>query len=58
MMFGTRFRQAATLDDYVAQPFDQDQWMAREPLPESAEAMEALCGMRQWEPGLLSQSEP
>lgn len=48
MMFGTRFRQAVTIDDYVAQPFDQDQWMAREPLPESAEAIEAFCSMRQW----------
>jgi len=48
MMFGTRFRQAVTLDDYAAQPFDQDRWMAREPLPEGTEAIDAFCGMRQW----------
>lgn len=48
MMAGTRFRQAVTLDDYVVQPFDQDQWIAREPLPEGTEAIEALCSMRRW----------
>jgi len=46
MMFGTRFRQALTLDDYVVQPFDQNVWMSRE-LPDAA-ALEALCAMRQW----------
>jgi len=48
MMFGTRFRQAVTLEAYVAQPFDQDGWMAREPLPDAATALEAFCAMRQW----------
>jgi uncharacterized damage-inducible protein DinB len=48
LTFGTRFRQAVTLDKYVVEPFDQDQWMAREPLPEGNDVIEALCGLRQW----------
>jgi uncharacterized damage-inducible protein DinB len=48
MIFGTRFRQAVTLDEYVIQPFDQDQWMAREPVPDDDRALEAFCAMREW----------
>jgi hypothetical protein len=48
MMFGTRFRQAVTLHDFVVQPFNQDQWIAREPLPDDGGSLEALCSMRQW----------
>jgi uncharacterized damage-inducible protein DinB len=48
MMFGTRFRQAVTLERYTVQTFDQDGWMAREPLPDAATIINALCGMREW----------
>jgi len=58
MMFGTRFRQALTLDDYVVQPFDQEIWMSREPLPEAATALEALCAMRQWNLALFRSLSP
>ncbi|HWQ36299.1 MAG TPA: DinB family protein [Blastocatellia bacterium] len=48
MIFGTRFRQAVTLDEYIIQLFDQDQWMACEPVPDDDRALEALCAMREW----------
>ena len=58
MIFGTRLRQALTMKDYVVQPFDQDQWMAREPLPESAVVIDALCNMRQWNLKLFHSLSP
>ena len=48
MMFGARFRYAVTLDDYVVQPFDQDQLMMCEPVPDDDQALEAFCAMREW----------
>src|SRR5262245_31448792 len=33
MAFGLRVRMALTTPGYVVQPFDQDRWMAHEPLP-------------------------
>jgi uncharacterized damage-inducible protein DinB len=53
MMFGTRFRQALTLENYVVQTFDQDHWMAREPVLDGKAATEALCAMRQWNLGFF-----
>ncbi|MFN7945453.1 MAG: DinB family protein [Blastocatellia bacterium] len=48
MIFGSRFRQAVTPDDYVVQLFDQDQLMAREPVPDDDQALDAFCAMREW----------
>ena len=45
---GTRLRQALTLDEYTVQPFDQDDWMRREPLADAALVYEAFCAMRAW----------
>ena len=48
MIFGARFRQALAQDDYVVQPFDQDQFMAREPLGDDAVTRHAFGAMRMW----------
>ncbi len=48
LIFGARFRQAVTQDDYVVQPFDQDQFMAREPEGDDAAAIHAYSAMRLW----------
>ncbi|HZS06698.1 MAG TPA: DinB family protein [Blastocatellia bacterium] len=48
MIFGTRFRQAVTLEGYVVQPFDQDEWMAREPVAADGGELDALLAMREW----------
>ena len=46
LAFGVRARMALTSDDYVVQPFDQDRWLAREPVVEPATALAAYEGMR------------
>jgi DinB superfamily len=46
LAFGVRARMALTTDGYVVQPFDQDRWMAREPLVASDVALAAFEGMR------------
>ncbi len=51
LMFGTRFRQAATIDGYVIQPFDQDNWMAREPVGDGRVEAAAFLSLRQWNLG-------
>jgi uncharacterized damage-inducible protein DinB len=45
LAFGMRARMALTTDDYVVQPFDQDRWMAAEPL-DAAAALAAYEGFR------------
>jgi DinB family protein len=47
LAFGTRARMAlaAPKRDYVAQPFDQDQWIARETALDGREALDALLAM-------------
>ena len=42
LALGTRARLALTTPDYVAQPFDQDRWMARETALGAREALDAL----------------
>ena len=42
---GCRARMALTTPDYVAQPFDQDTWMARETATTGHDALDALLGM-------------
>jgi uncharacterized damage-inducible protein DinB len=48
LIFGARFRQAVTQDDYVVQPFDQDQFMTREPLENDAVVIQAYESLRLW----------
>ena len=48
LALGTRARMALTVPGYVAQPFDQDAWVARESRltgPAAAEAFLAVAGM-------------
>ena len=42
LAFGTRARMALTTPGYVAQSFDQDLWMAREPRTSGSEALAAF----------------
>ena len=44
LAFGTRARLALTTPDYAAQSFDQDRWMAREPMLGGRDALAALIG--------------
>lgn len=53
MMFGTRYRQAATLDNFVVQPFDQDAWMTREPIGDGKSAAAAFLAMREMNLALI-----
>jgi hypothetical protein len=48
LAFGTRVRMALTTPGYVAQPFDQDMWMAREgslSARDATDAFLAIAGM-------------
>jgi hypothetical protein len=46
LAFGVRARMALTIDGYVVQPFDQDQWMAREPVVDGEVALAAYEAVR------------
>ena len=46
MMFGTRYRQAVTIPNYQLQPFEQDDWMAHEPLMNFADSLQAFVAIR------------
>lgn len=46
LAFGVRARMALTTSEYVVQPFDQDQWMAREPVVEAGAALAAYESLR------------
>jgi uncharacterized damage-inducible protein DinB len=48
MVFGLRVRLALASDSYVVQPFDQDAFLAREPLLEAQAALAAYYAMRRW----------
>ena len=48
MAFGFRVRLALSIDSYVVQPFDQEAFMAREPLVEAPAALAAYYAMRHW----------
>jgi hypothetical protein len=48
MAFGLRVRLALASESYVVQPFDQDAFMAREPLLEAPAALAAYYAMRRW----------
>jgi DinB family protein len=45
LAFGTRTRMALATPDYVAQPFDQDVWMAREASLSAREATDAFLAL-------------
>jgi hypothetical protein len=48
LAFSMRVRMALTTKDYQVQPFDQDEWMRREPLSSGVEAARAYYAMRQF----------
>src|SRR5207248_292240 len=45
LAFGNRVRMALSVPNYVAQPFDQDAWMARESRASGADAANALTAL-------------
>jgi hypothetical protein len=45
LAFGTRARMALCTKDYVAQPFEQDAWMAKETRLTGPEALEAFLAL-------------
>src|SRR5678816_3001251 len=45
LALGTRARMALSTPGYIAQPFDQDVWMARESGLSGAEALAAFIGV-------------
>ncbi len=47
--FSQRIRQALAVENYVAQPFDQDDWMNSETVMDGAIALEAFCSLRQFD---------
>ena len=47
--FSQRIRQALTVENYVAQPFDQDDWMNSETTMDGALALETFCHLRQFD---------
>lgn len=48
MAYGMRVRMALASDTYVVQPFDQDAFLAREPLVEAQAALAAYYAQRRW----------
>jgi len=46
MVFTVRLRFALTVNDYVVQTFEQDDWMAIEPAGSALDALDAYLGMR------------
>ena len=52
LAFSHRIRQAASQTEYVAQSFDQDQWMSLEPVAEDDRALQAFVALRNWNLGL------
>ena len=47
--FSQRIRQALAVENYVAQLFDQDDWMNSETVIDGALALEAFCSLRQFD---------
>jgi hypothetical protein len=48
LAFSVRLRMALESDHYVVQPFDQDEWMRREPLVGWRDALGAYVSLRQF----------
>jgi hypothetical protein len=51
---GSRARMALSTPHYEAQSFDQDAWMAKEPVPAGREAVDALVAMSRLNVALFS----
>lgn len=47
--FSQRIRQALAVENYIAQLFDQDDWMNSEAVIDGALALEAFCSLRQFD---------
>ena len=47
--FSQRIRQALTVENYVAQPFEQDDWMNSEKHIDGPLALETICSLRQFD---------
>ncbi len=47
--FSQRIRQALAVENYVAQPFDQDDWMKSEKHIDGPLALETFCSLRQFD---------
>ncbi len=58
LALGNRIRMALTVADYVAQPFEQDAWVAKEPRASGPEAVAAYVGLRQMNLALFSALSP
>jgi hypothetical protein len=48
LAFSVRLRMALTSDHYIVQPFEQDDWMRREPLVDGRDAFNAYFSLRQF----------
>ena len=48
LVFQIRFRMALTKDDYVVQPFEQDDFMTVDPDATASQALAVYCGLRQF----------
>ena len=58
MAYGFRVRLALSTEPYVVQPFDQDAFIAREPLLEATAALAAYYAMRRWNLPLFRSLSP
>src|SRR5215471_10708085 len=58
LALGTRARMALTVSNYIAQPFEQDVWIARETRISGAAAAAAYLAMRQMNLDLFSALTP
>jgi hypothetical protein len=53
IVFGFRYRQALAKDDYLVQPFDQDQWAKSYAAYSAEEALSTFAGLRNWNLSLI-----
>lgn len=58
MMFGTRYRQALTIENYQVQTFDQDSWLKWELNLDAQLALDAFIALRSMNVGLLEKLTP
>ena len=56
--FNFRIRQALAVENYVAQSFDQDDWMRSEAALDGAETLAAYCSLRQFNLALYRHLTP
>ena len=58
MAFGTRIRMALTVENYVAQSFDQDPWLAREPAMSGPDARDTFLRLNRMNLALFASLSP